>query len=123
MAYGDHGAYLKSQRPLSRSLAATYSLPASWKMTERRRDGWYHTFMVKTTVYLDEREAAALRRIAAQTGRSQASLIRDAIAQATASAGGPPRRLASAGAGSGSGEPVARNADEILRRELGRSPR
>jgi len=78
--------------------------------------------MVKTTVYLDEREAAALRRIAAQTGRSQASIIRDAIAHATASAL-PPRRLGSAGAGRGTGAPVARHADEILRREFGRSPR
>ncbi len=78
--------------------------------------------MVKTTVYLDEREAAALRRIAAQTGRSQASIIREAIAQAT-SADSRPRRLSSAGAGQGSGEPIARNADELVRQELGRSPR
>lgn len=79
--------------------------------------------MVKTTVYLDEREAGALRRMAADTGRSQASIIREAIATATASHPASQRRLRSAGAGRGSGEGVARRADEILRQELGLSTR
>ena len=77
--------------------------------------------MVKTTVYLDERDAAALRRIAAETGRSQADIIREAISRTTRASG--PRRLRSTAAGRGTGEPVARNADEILRTELGRSKR
>ncbi|MGH2960837.1 MAG: ribbon-helix-helix protein, CopG family [Solirubrobacterales bacterium] len=77
--------------------------------------------MVKTTVYLDEEQAAALRRIAAQTGRSQAAIIREAIARETAAA--PPRVFKSHGAGRGSGEPVARNARKILREELGRRRR
>jgi hypothetical protein len=77
--------------------------------------------MVKTTVYLDDRDAAALRRIAAESGRSQAELIREAVARTTRAAG--PRRLRSAAAGRGSGAPVARNADEIVRAELGRSRR
>jgi hypothetical protein len=74
--------------------------------------------MVKTTVYLDEDQAAALRRIAAQTGRSQAQIIRDAVARETAAA--PPRVFKSHGAGRGTGEPIAQHADEILREELGR---
>lgn len=79
--------------------------------------------MVKTTVYLDERDAVALRRMAAATGRSQAAIIREAISTATASAPPAARRFHSAGAGHGSGEPVARNADEIIRAELGQSKR
>ena len=77
--------------------------------------------MVKTTVYLDERDAAALRRIAAESGRSQAEIIREAIGRATRSTG--TRRLRSAGVARGSGESVARNADAIVREELGRSAR
>ena len=76
---------------------------------------------MKTTVYLDERDAAALRRIAAETGRSQADIIREAIGRATRTIG--PRRLRSAAAGHGSGEPVARAADAIIRAEMGRSKR
>ncbi len=38
----------------------------------RRSPRWYHMpYMVKTTVHLDERDAAALRRIAAETGHSR----------------------------------------------------
>jgi Arc/MetJ-type ribon-helix-helix transcriptional regulator len=77
--------------------------------------------MVKTTVYLDDRDAAALRRMAAESGRSQAEIIREAISRTTQAAG--PRRLRSAGVGRGSGAPIARNADEIVREELGRSAR
>jgi hypothetical protein len=77
--------------------------------------------MVKTTVYLDERDAAALRRIAAETGRSQADIIREAIGRTTRASG--PRRLYSRGVGHGTGEAVGRNADEIVRMELGQSKR
>lgn len=75
--------------------------------------------MIKTTVYLDDQDAAALRRIAAESGRSQAEIIREAIARTTRAAG--PRRLRSAGVGRGSGASVAREADRIVREELGRS--
>ncbi|HEY7932335.1 MAG TPA: ribbon-helix-helix protein, CopG family [Solirubrobacteraceae bacterium] len=77
--------------------------------------------MVKTTVYLDEREAAALRRMAAESGRSQAQIIREAIAKTTKAKG--PRQLRFAAVGRGSGDPIGRHADEIVRRELGQSKR
>jgi predicted transcriptional regulator len=77
--------------------------------------------MIRTTVYLDERDAAALRRMAAQTGRSQASIIRDAVAEATKPA--RERAFKSHGAGRGSGEAIGRQAEEILREELGRPRR
>jgi hypothetical protein len=73
--------------------------------------------VIKTTVYLDEGDAAALRRMAAQTGRSQAEIIREAIAVATAPA--RRRKFKSLGKGHGGGEPVGRNADAIVRREMG----
>ncbi|HEY1687944.1 MAG TPA: ribbon-helix-helix protein, CopG family [Solirubrobacteraceae bacterium] len=74
--------------------------------------------MVKTTVYLDERDVTALRRMAAESGRSQAEIIREAVAQAARAAG--PRRLRSAGIGQGDGAAIARNADALVREELGR---
>lgn len=73
--------------------------------------------MIKTTVYLRDEDVAALRRMVARTGRSQAELIRDAVAKATAGAGA--RKFRSHGVGRGSGEAVGRRADEILREELG----
>jgi Arc/MetJ-type ribon-helix-helix transcriptional regulator len=73
--------------------------------------------MVKTTVYLDESDAAALRRLASQTGRSQAEIIREAVHTVTAPARRRVRVLKSAGVGRSSGEPIAEHADEILRRE------
>jgi hypothetical protein len=39
--------------------------------------------MVRTTVYLDQEIALALRQLAARQGRSQAELIRDALASYT----------------------------------------
>jgi hypothetical protein len=77
--------------------------------------------MVRTTIYLDERDAAALRRMAAQTGRSQASIIREAVAEATRAA--RQRTFRSHGAGRGPGEPIGRQAEEILSEELGRPRR
>jgi Ribbon-helix-helix protein, copG family len=62
--------------------------------------------MRKTTVYLSDQEAEALRKLAAATGRSQADLIREAIRQATAVS--PPRRFRSLGKGQGPGGPTPR---------------
>jgi predicted transcriptional regulator len=77
--------------------------------------------MVRTTVYLDERDVAALRRLAAETGRSQASIIREAVADATKVAG--ERKFRSHAVGRGTGEPVGRRAEAILSEELGRPSR
>jgi len=41
---------------------------------------WYHTLVNKTTVYLPEDLKQSLRRIAAVSGRSEAELIREAVA-------------------------------------------
>ncbi|MGH2948496.1 MAG: ribbon-helix-helix protein, CopG family [Solirubrobacteraceae bacterium] len=71
--------------------------------------------MVKTTVYLREEEASALRRLSERTGRSQAEIIREAVAAATREV--PKRHFHAMGVGSGTGEPVAQHADEIVRRE------
>ena len=62
--------------------------------------------MRKTTVYLNDDEAEALRALAAATGRSQAELIRDAIRRAVTSA--PERRFHSLGQGVGTGAPRPR---------------
>lgn len=55
--------------------------------------------MVKTSVYLSPQDAAALRRVSEQTGRSQAELIREAVASIVATA--PKRRFHSRGLGTG----------------------
>jgi hypothetical protein len=62
--------------------------------------------MRKTTIYLNDDEAEALRSLAAATGRSQAELIRDAIRRAITSA--PERRFHSLGQGVGTGAPRMR---------------
>lgn len=77
--------------------------------------------MIRTTVYLEEGDAAALRRLAAQTGRSQASIIREAVAEVTRPA--RDRTFRSHGAGHGTGEPTGRQADDIVREELSRRRR
>jgi len=70
--------------------------------------------MVKTTVYLDNDAALTLRQVAIQEGRSQAELIRDALAAYTARQ----RRPLIPGVGEfDSGETgVSERAEEILRR-------
>jgi hypothetical protein len=62
--------------------------------------------MRKTTIYLGEEEAEALRKLADATGRSQADLIREAVRQVVASR--PPRRFRSLGKGQGPGGPTPR---------------
>jgi predicted transcriptional regulator len=58
--------------------------------------------MRKTTVYLNDEEVEALRQLAAETGVSQAELIRDAIRRAVAKR--PRRRFRSMGRGEGPGD-------------------
>jgi predicted transcriptional regulator len=69
--------------------------------------------MVKTTVYLREEQAAALRRLARHSGRSQAEIIRDAVTAATKDV--PKRHFHAMGVGIGTGEAVGRHADELIR--------
>ena len=39
----------------------------------------YHTNVKKTTIYLENDEAEGLRRLASQTGKSQAELVREIV--------------------------------------------
>jgi len=75
-------------------------------------------YMHRTTVYLDEQVCADLARIAEDTGRSQAELIREALAEYTHRARVKAPRSIGAGA-SGRGDLSAR-FDELLFRPKGR---
>lgn len=69
----------------------------------------------KTTVYLPEDLKQALARMAANRGRSEADLIREAIASLTATAERPRPR-----GGVFEGEPgLARRVDEVLAEDFG----
>jgi hypothetical protein len=69
--------------------------------------GWYHTYgMRKTTIYLDDEEVEAVRRLAHASGASQAEVIRAAIRQAAANV--PPRRFRSLARGRGHGATTPR---------------
>jgi ribbon-helix-helix CopG family protein len=68
--------------------------------------------MVKTTVYLEQEVALALRQLSAVQGRSQAELIRDALAAYTQ---GTVRPMPKGMGKYRSGEPdVAQRAKQIL---------
>jgi hypothetical protein len=54
---------------------------------------WYHTYMVKTTVYLPESLKRRLQRLAKRLGRSEAQLIRDAVERAVQEQQIPPPTL------------------------------
>lgn len=75
--------------------------------------------MVKTTVYLDKSDAAALKRVAASSGRSQAEIIREAVSRAVRDV--PERKFSSFSSGRSGDPTLARQADDILRKEMGRS--
>jgi Arc/MetJ-type ribon-helix-helix transcriptional regulator len=68
--------------------------------------------MKRTTVYLSEEELDGLRRRAAETGQSQAELIREGVRRVTA--GKRRRSFASRAVGQGTGDPVARDFDRYL---------
>ena len=67
--------------------------------------------MHKTTIYLDEEAYARIRRIAEATGRTQAAVIREALAAYTG--GGGPRRPRSIGMGAGTGD-LSDRAEDLL---------
>lgn len=74
--------------------------------------------MTKTSVYLTERERRRLDELVAATGRSQADIIREAIAQYQPEVG-LPRYFALLGSGEGPGGSVADIPDEELLRGFG----
>src|SRR5438128_6599359 len=82
--------------------------------------------MRKTTVYLNDDEAEALRQLAAATGTSQAELIRQAVRRAVAQP--PDRQFHSLGRGATTGqppftlEPVRRVPESLRPRLIGRGP-
>jgi predicted transcriptional regulator len=75
---------------------------------------WYHTLMVKTTVYLETDVVLSLRRMAESQGRSQAQLIRDALETYTRKTKRP--KLPGIGEFDSGHSDTSERADEILKR-------
>ncbi len=75
----------------------------------RWRHRWCHIVMEKTTLYLPEDLKSAVKRAAAQRGVSEAEIIRESI---RLSVGGV--RPRARGALYSSGQPIARDAEEML---------
>jgi len=75
---------------------------------------WQNTSVVKTTLYLEDETADAIKRIARNLGRSQSDLIREALAHYAAET---PRAAPLGVGGYRSGRhDVSVKAEEILRR-------
>ena len=71
--------------------------------------------MKKTSVYLSEHDAAVLRRLAEDEGKSQAAVLREAIAAYDAAyASAPDRHFATDGFCEGDGSSVAYIPEEEL---------
>lgn len=80
--------------------------------------------MRKTTVYLSDEEAAALRRHAAERGTSQAELIREGVRRVVG--GRRPKRVfrsMAKGRGPGGATPLGFDADELYEGVMGKRPR
>jgi Ribbon-helix-helix protein, copG family len=71
--------------------------------------------MVKTTVYMEPEVALTLRQLAAVQGRSQAEIIRDAIAAYTSKSAVRPRPKGLGGYESGRSD-ISERAEELMRR-------
>lgn len=67
--------------------------------------------MHKTTIYLDDRVYARIRRLAAATGRTQAMIIREALAAYT---GEGARLPTSIGAGRSGSKDTSERSEELL---------
>ena len=74
--------------------------------------------MKKTSIYLEHTDSERLRRLAEREGRSQADVVRAALAAYEAQLGGD-RRFALAGAWEGDGTSVADLTDEELLKGFG----
>ena len=74
--------------------------------------------MKKTSLYLGEADVQRLRRLSEMEGRSQAEIVREAIAAYEAGRK-PKRRFALAGAWEGDGSSVADVPEEELLRGFG----
>ena len=70
--------------------------------------------MKKTSVYLDERQAERLKRLAEAEGRSQAEIVRDAIALYQDRGQQPPRSFTMEGIAEGPGDSVFDLSEEEL---------
>jgi hypothetical protein len=68
--------------------------------------------MHKTTIYLDEQIYEKIRRLAQATGRTQAMIIREALA--AYQSGGPRRLPSSVGAGASGTPDLSERAEELL---------
>jgi hypothetical protein len=73
------------------------------------RHRWYHTFVEKTTLYLPEDLKVAVKRAAAERNVSEAEIIRESVRVAVGGARPRPR-----GGLYASGQPIARDAEELL---------
>jgi hypothetical protein len=81
----------------------------------------YNTDMRKTSVYLTDEEAEALRRAAEVSGRSQAELLREGVRYVVGAAGIRRRTFRSMGTGHGGGASYAPpNPDELYAHVMGR---
>jgi Arc/MetJ-type ribon-helix-helix transcriptional regulator len=70
--------------------------------------------MRKTTVYLAHEEAEGLRRLSAETGKSQAELVREGVRRLLGQRG---RKFHSLGLGKGTGKPALRGRSDAVYRE------
>ena len=75
--------------------------------------------MRKTSVYLTDAEAEALKEAAARTGRSQADLIRDGISQVVNQAGIGRRHFHSLGIAHGGAPYEPWDPDRLYERVMG----
>ena len=80
--------------------------------------------MIKTSVYLTEQEADALRRAAGLTGLSQSELIREGIRRVVAEHGANPRTFHSMARGRADvGGQRGWTSEELYEKTRGRRPR
>lgn len=83
----------------------------TWTIGTMMDDGWYPTFVKKTSLYLEPELDAALTRMADTEGISKAELIRRALRDLTAAAGRP--RITAIDVGRGPGD-VSDDVDRHL---------